>query len=995
MPERPRVLIEQWLPIAEIGAECMRERGASSALPPLYFLHVWWARRPLTVSRAAILASLLPAYPSHEATSDSHGSAIRPWPKTFLTRFPTEDAYRAWFLRLIGIYGDPVAARRLIEWQKRTGKNTPGNKYGYPRAFTCLPSEDQLTTLYDLIEWVWGTRDITFCDPMSGGGSIPFEALRLGLRVHANELNPVASVVLLATLDYPARFGPSLAADIRKYGNLWCDRVRKELKPFYPEHPPTPDGSLKGGIHLWARTVACPVTGKPVPLSPNWWLQKGSEPVAVKLIADVKDTRCRFEVVRGKTACERAKPDQGTIKGGTGRSPWTGEAIDGDYIKREAQAGRMGQQLYAVEVFKGHSVFRAPAPDDEPTYERALRAVSKLRPQWEAQAVIPSEPRREGRADWACELYGATRWCDTYTPRQLLAMVTMTKVLAEVSEIAVADIGQERARAVRVYLALAIDKAADYNSKQIAWHSSRQVVVHAFARHDLSMRWSFAEFDASRNLCPWAIDQIHDAFLEIAKLSTGPATELLTHNAEAPIKRLRLTTGPAQSLRTMKRGEVTCITVDPPYYDNVNYAECSNYFYVWMKRTVGDVFDGLFSTDLANEDDEAIMNVARFKQAGKKAKELATADYENKMMACFKEMNRILAPSGVLTVMFTHKQVEAWDTLGTALLRAGFQIDAAWPVQTESDSSLHQAKKNAAASTIMLVCRKRDKGGEPVWWDDLKGKVRRAAREAAERFEQMGIAGVDLYISTFGPVLSVISENWPVLTSQTDPKTGDPMPLRPGDALDLARAEVVALRKQGLLLGRAVDFDPVTDWVLMAWDAFKAGEFPADEARKLALALGLDLEATIVKDKKLVAKKQSTVVLNEPISRRKKGMVDPDADTFVHVIDAVHTAMMVYDEDGAKACGAFLKKHELRNDTRLKACIEAMMKAIPTTRDKKGGFVRPEMETLEALRLAFFDDLPPPKEEEVPKVETQGTLGDFAEVAADGDSNEDDDDAEE
>jgi len=186
----------------------------------------------------------------------------------------------------------------------------------------------------------------------------------------------------------------------------------------------------------------------------------------------------------------------------------------------------------------------------------------------------------------------------------------------------------------------------------------------------------------------------------------------------------------------------------------------------------------------------------------------------------------------------------------------------------------------------------------------------------------------------------------------------------------------------------------VTDWVLMAWDAFKAAEFPADEARKLALALGLDLEASIVREKKLVAKKQSTVVLNEPIARRKKGMVDPDADGFLHIIDAVHTAMMIYDEDGAKACGVFLAKHGLKSDSRFKACIEAMMKAIPTTRDKKGAFIRPEMKTLEALRLAFFDDLPPPKEDEPPKVETQGSL--FGGADADvGDADEEDEGDEE
>jgi adenine-specific DNA methylase len=404
------------------------------------------------------------------------------------------------------------------------------------------------------------------------------------------------------------------------------------------------------------------------------------------------------------------------------------------------------------------------------------------------------------------------------------------------------------------------------------------------------------------------------------------------------------------------------------------YAELSNYFYVWQKRTVGKQFPELFMTELANEDEEAVMNAARFQHAGKKRVELAIADYENKMMSCFKEMNRILTGDGVLTVMFTHKQVEAWDTLGMALLRAGFRIDASWPVHTESEHSLHQAKKSAAASTILLVCRKREKASEPVWWDDLKTKVRKRAREKAEEFEAAGIRGVDLYISTFGPVLSIISEHWPVLTSQTDLKTGDPLPLKPGDALDLARQEVINLRKRGLLLGRSVEFDPVTDWYLMAWDAFRAQEFPADEARKLALALGLDLEADIVRDKRLVTKKSASVVMNLPTARRKLDMVDPDAETFPNLIDALHTAMMIYDEEGSKACQRFVGRQGLRTDSRIKALVQAMMEAIPTTRDKDGKFLRPEMATLDALRLLLWEDLPAPKEEEPPKVDEHRSL---------------------
>ncbi|MBY0527367.1 MAG: DUF1156 domain-containing protein [Gemmataceae bacterium] len=988
---RPRLLIEQWLPIAAIGAECMRERGASSALPPLYFLHVWWARRPLTVSRAAILASLLPAYPLPDDPD------VRPWPAKFRKRFPDFASYQAWFMRLIGILGDPVAGRRLLEWAAKEGKKIP-NPYGAPRAFTVNPSEEQLETLYDLLEWTWGTRDITFCDPMAGGGSIPFEALRYGLTVHANELNSVASVILKATLDYPARFGSALVADIHKHGEFWARKVQAKLKPFFTE---LPAGSI-GACYVWARTVPCPVTGKPVPLSPTWWLRKGEDAMAIKMFAEAEMDRCRFEIVHGKTACAKANPDKGTIKRGTATNPWqNGETIEGDYIKARAKAGQMGQQLVAVGIKKeGNLTFRAPTPDDEETYKRAEKEYKMRAPQWEAEGLLLTEPRREGRADWACEIYGMTRWSDTYTSRHLLSLLTAAEALEETVHEAEHEIGKDRADVLRVYLAIALDIAADYNSKQVIYDSTRDKIAHAFARHDLSMRWTFAEFDGSRNLIPWVVFQVEDACKKMTKLMQAPPASLFGPGGISPVERLKFRTGPAQSMTHLPTGSIRCITVDPPYYDNVNYAECSNYFFVWMKRTLGRQFPELFNPDdpeqLANADDEAIMNVARFKEAGKKAKQLATADYENKMFACFREMHRVLADEGVLTVMFTHKQVEAWDTLGTALIKAGFRIDASWPVNTESDKSLHQAKKNAAASTILLVCRKREKASTEVWWDDLKGKVRETARQKAAEFEQQGIKGVDLYISTFGPVLAIISENWPVLTSQSDAK-GNPLPLKPGDALDLARTEVINRRKQGLLLGRTVEFDPLTDWYLMAWDAFRAQQFPADEARKLAIALGRDLEADIIKDKRLVTKKGANVTLCLPAERRKKNMVDPEAESFPHLIDALHTAMLVYEEEGEKACRVFLDRHGLRNDSRLIALVEAAMKAIPTTRDKARQFLRPEMTTLENLRLNFWPDLPAPKEEEPPRP-PEKMLFDTADEAAEDqadDEDTDDDEADE
>jgi len=260
----------------------------------------------------------------------------------------------------------------------------------------------------------------------------------------------------------------------------------------------------------------------------------------------------------------------------------------------------------------------------------------------------------------------------------------------------------------------------------------------------------------------------------------------------------------------------------------------------------------------------------------------------------------------------------------------------------------------------------------PVWWDDLAPRVRQVAREKAAEFSEQGIGGVDLYLSTFGPVLAVISEHWPVLTREVDERTGEPKPLRPETALDLAREEVIALRKRGLLLGRDIAFDPVTDWALMAWDAFRAERFPADEARKLALALGLDIERDLVAQH-VIGKKGSDVILQQPTQRRIRGKVDPEADTFDTWLDAIHTAMLVHTEDGAAACEAFLKKAGLRTDSTFIAALQAFLNALPRTR-VKGEFVRPEAAALDAIRAAFFEELEVPAEEEPQETMVQGRL---------------------
>lgn len=957
----PPVLIESWLPIEAIGAESKRE-NSTGLHPPPNRLHVWWARRPLTTSCAAILAGVLPQW-SQE------------WPAQLAAKFPDEGAYHKWFLHLLGIRGDPVKGRKLLERARQQGSTIP-NPYTGPRAFTINPAVEDLGALGDLLQHTWGSRDLTVLDPFAGGGSIPFGALRFGFSTIANDLNPVAAVILKATLDYPARFGPPLADDIRTWGRRWYELVKQKLQPYFTPLPP----DAHGAAYLWARTVACPTTGKPVPLSPNWWLRTGGDPVAVRLVAEPGMDAPSFEIVTG-AAARAANPDVGTVSRGVGRSPWTGQPIDGDYIKSEAQAGRMGQVLYALAVKKpGGFVFWAPTAEDLAAEQRAEAELARMEPEWIAKGLIPTESFPSGN-DNRPLTYGMPTWSNFFSPRQLLVMGTYMETLRSLEPEVRRGMPTNRAEAIITYFALALGKCSNYSSLLASWHAPRGVMRSVFDRHDFSFKWTYGEFDGAANLLPWSVDQVADAYAGLAELAS-PAQLDLSQQSEADFtEHLAIQMGSAGYLQSILGASVHNITVDPPYYDNVQYAELSDFFYVWLKRSVGHLFPELFRDELTNKDDEAVANPARFAALGSKKNKLAEQDYERKMAAAFREMHRVLRPDDVLTVMFTHKRVEAWDTLATALIGAGFVIKASWPVHTESEHSLHQAKKNAASSTILLVCRKREERSsevsgmdaplatphpqpEPVWWEDIQGQVRRLARDKAAEYMAQGITGVDLYISTFGPTLSLISEHWPVLTSAIDPKTQQPLPLRPDAALDLARQEVIRLRKEGLLEGRNVQFDPVTDWCLMAWDVFRAEEFPYDEARKLAIALGLELDSFLMASLRIAAKKGEYVVLQQPGQRRRKGMVDSDAAVFAHWIDALHTAMLVYAEDGPGACDVFLLKTGLKRDATFLAGLQALINAIPRTR-VKGEFVRPEAAVLDNMRLAFYsDELTAPAEEE-------------------------------
>ncbi|MDO8880616.1 MAG: DUF1156 domain-containing protein [Coriobacteriia bacterium] len=977
---KPRVLIEDWLPVEELGIESRRERAVSTTLPPISRLHVWWARRPLAASAAVVLAGVLPAWSAEvEAWMGDYLSTLdaperrellSPRPKLLPRRdyrAPSEAWYHDWLLHLAGVWGDPVTARRAYDAAVQSGVRIP-NPYNYLMAYKNGPSRTHIQGLHALLSHTWGGSLPLILDSTAGGGSIPFVSVRCGLPTRANDLNGVAAAVLEAGVRAPAELGLDLMPVLEEWGGLLVGRVRDRLTPYFPAQE-----REEVLTYIWAHAVTDPRVGRLVPLMTDKWLRKdkGKE-VAVRIVVERNGEMLpapEFEIVTGR-GVDAADAARGTIANGTAVSPYDSLVIDGDYIKQEAQAGRMSQVLYAVACrdSAGNRFFRAPLPDDMRGLALAEEELARLSGRWAAEDVLPTEEIPTGNYDRGHRMYGIYTWADMFTPRQRLVhgvfVEEYRRIIPEVRDSVPGTMADE----VLLQLGLMVGKGINWNARATSWDVSRQKMRSFFDKHNFSFKWMFAEFEGSKALYPWTMHVIEN-YGQIAELLDNTAPDPST--GQRLFRQVIVTQGNAGDLPDVESASVAHVCIDPPYYDNVMYAELADFFYVWEKRTLGWVRPDFFRGDLTDKENEAIANPARFASMGRRKKELADADYESKMTAIFAEARRVLRDDGVLSVMFTHKRAEAWDTLGASLLTSGFTIETSWPVNTEAENSLHQANVNSAASTIMLVCRKREDhtGSRKVFLDDIESEVRAASREAAQRFQQAGIDGVDLLLSTYGPSLSVISQHWPVYSSTPD-ESGRERVLRPEEALSIARQEVVHLRR-ARLVGRAAHVDDVTDFVMLAWDVFGAREFSFDTARLLALAVGgLDLEE--LERAKVLAKKSGTVRLLEPRERvRRIGDdapgVHPSASTFASMIDAVHTVLHVADVDGMHAAKALMDRAGLTEDEGFLATVQGLVNAIPRAKHK-GQWINPEAGLLDTLVTAYLPSIEVPAEKEMQEV---------------------------
>ena len=361
------------------------------------------------------------------------------------------------------------------------------------------------------------------------------------------------------------------------------------------------------------------------------------------------------------------------------------------------------------------------------------------------------------------------------------------------------------------------------------------------------------------------------------------------------------------------KGKGTTIKTDEGEFDPNDY------------NVLGDIFPDLYLTELTDKDREAVANPSRFRNMGTSPDELANQDYEAKMALTFAEHYRVLRDDGVMTVQFNHKESGAWDVLAKSLIDAGFEITASWAVSTENPQNLHQAKKNSVSSTVLLVCRKRDPNAPQAWWDDLQPEVANQVEERAPDFEKNDITGIDLYLSAFGPALNVFSRSYPILDNSG-------VEVRPEVAFAEARKAIANYRFQKLVQTDTAGFDILTQWYLLAWDAFSAREFPFDEARQLALAIGGFNVNDLVKVHKLLDSTSGTCKLLTPRQRQKKRAfsVTPQDFSSQYLVDDIHAIIAIYqEEENVELVRRFMEKTGLLSNEMFMQTIEVALKVIP------------------------------------------------------------------
>jgi putative DNA methylase len=891
-------LIEVALPLDAINKASAREKSIRHGHPST--LHLWWARRPLAAARAVIFAQMVDDPSAHPDL------------------FPTEKKQEKERQRLFKIIED------LVQWENTTNEEVLQRArdeiwQSWRRACADNADHPRAAELFDRHKLP------AFHDPFAGGGALPLEAQRLGLEAHASDLNPVAVLINKAMIEIPPKFAgrppvnpkaqadgsaklktwkgaQGLAEDVRYYGQWMRDEAEKRIGHLYPPIEITAamakersdlekyvSRKLTVIAWIWARTVKSPnpaFANVDVPLASTFMLstKPGKEAYVEPVI---EGGVYRFKVNLGKpNNAEAAKAGTKLSRGANFQCVMSGTPIVGDYIKAEGKAGRMSARLMAIvaEGDRGR-VYLAPTPEMESI---ALSA----QPTWKPEGEIPK--RMTGGN---CTPYGLTTWGDLFTPRQLVALTTFSDLVQEARERVQRDSiatgvdslsepsrestsAAAYADALAVFLALGTSRLADAQNSLCQWGPGMDQTQHLFRRQAIPMVWDFAESSIFSGAAGDLLTSLKTMSRVMDQLGAGPRGFSVHADAQT---------------QTIAKAKVA--STDPPYYDNIGYADLSDFFYVWLRRSLQAVLPDLFSTLAVPKADELVATPYRHG-----TKEKAEAFFLDGMTQAMHRLSEQVHPAFPVTIYYAFKQSETddqdgtastgWDTFLDAVIRAGFAISGTWPMRTERGSRSTGIGTNALASSIILVCRRRDAVAPTATRREFVAALKADLPHALAHLQRGNIAPVDLAQAAIGPGMAVLTGYSKVLDAE-----GKPLSVREALALINQTLDEVLAEQEG-------DFDADSRWALTWFDqqGFAEGEYGM--AEQLSKSKNTSIDG--MREAGILASSRGKVRLLRPSELPADW--DPTTDARRNDWEVVHHLIRALEAGGESAAAALAAK---------------------------------------------------------------------------------------
>lgn len=874
-----KLLIEKWFPVYEVSHESARERGAQ--FPPIYQLHIWWARRPQTASR---IASVLASIPLADLSEKEKKQLL-------------------WAL---GLRGDPIKA----EAERLKGKR----RFNYP-PFERIDPESRF--YHEKMIELWGRRPVG-ADFMAGGGAIPFEMIRAGFgEVIAGEYNPVAYIILKASLEYPLMYGDRLVQGVEKYGRQILNALRSKVAKYYPKH-----SRGQPVDYIWTRMFRCTECGIEIPSLKTLWLDKKNH---YAIYPTIVENKVNLNVVRieeiGKIKVGRREESKvrivdGEFKGvifetkgyerdGELECPKHRHTVSQDKVKEQYKEhlakGEMEgypthHPIRLVAAFLRGGTYVEPTDYMKTAFARAEEDLKKAWDELINEDLIPLEIHEKGEADRIFK-YGIDKYYKMFNARQLLVHAELVRLIKgtydkmienEVRKGRSTEIAKKYSDAIVTCLTLALGKTLDYNSVLTIWDSNAGKIVHTFDTHAYAWTWDFGEGDMiheDKGIYEWALSNFTKALKGIVKRLWGYKAKVKVVFGDAKEKILEENT-------TTNGYDV--MFIDPPYYGNVQYGEVSDYFYVWFRKTLRGIYPDAFLEPLTPKQEEAVANRVRH---GSKA--LASSHYENKMKQIFSSVYNELRHGGVFLLWFAHKTGVAWSRTIRALLDSGFGITGMWGVRSEMERSLHISGKAALRTSVIMVCRKRENG-----WGYIQDVMRELDEHLEQRLNELdewGIIGPDFLMGAQADALRIASKYWPI----KDPAGK----IYPGQALDLILDRATGLTVNYItrkVAPQVIGVDATTKFYILAKYLY-ADLVPYDDARRLALAcLGASgirdpAEEVVVQSgigkiatQQVRGERAKVVKLMEPWERVKGGSIFGSKPT--PIIDWIHAAVSDLEE---------------------------------------------------------------------------------------------------